>query len=45
MEEYDACQWYKNRNEVPIGKLMSNTIPKKPWEHILVDFIAKLPLA
>jgi len=24
---------------------MPNTIPEKPWSHILVDFITKLPLA
>jgi len=24
---------------------MSNTIPEKPWSHISVDFITKLPLA
>jgi len=27
------------------GKLMSNSIPEKPWTHISVDFIMKLPLA
>jgi len=27
------------------GKLMPNSIPEKPWMHILVDFITKLPLA
>jgi len=24
---------------------MPNSIPEKPWTHILVDFITKLPLA
>ena len=24
---------------------MPNTIPEKPWSHILADFITKLPLA
>jgi len=24
---------------------MSNAIPEKPWSHISVDFITKLPLA
>jgi len=24
---------------------MPNSIPEKPWAHILVDFIIKLPLA
>jgi len=28
-----------------VGKLMPNTIPEKPWSHILADFITKLPLA
>jgi len=41
----DVCQRYKNRSKVPVGKLMPNTIPEKPWSHILADFITKLPLA
>jgi len=41
----DACQRYKNRSEVPAGKLMPNAIPEKPWSHILADFITKLLLA
>jgi len=41
----DAYQRYKNQSEAPAEKLMSNTIPEKPWSHILVDFITKLPLA
>jgi len=45
MDGYDACQGYKNRSEVPAGKLMPNAIPEKPWSHILADFITKLPLA
>jgi len=45
MDGCDACQRYKNRNKVPAGKLMPNAIPKKPWSHISVDFITKLPLA
>ena len=31
--------------EQPAGKLMPNSIPEKPWTHILADFITKLPLA
>jgi len=31
--------------QVPAGKLMPNSIPKKPWSHISADFITKLPLA
>jgi len=45
MEGCDACQYNKNRTEQPAGKLMPNFIPEKPWTHISVDFITKLPLA
>jgi len=45
MEGYDTCQQNKNCTEQPTGKLMPNSIPKKPWTHILADFITKLPLA
>jgi len=45
VDEYDACQRYKNRSEVLAGKLMPNAIPEKPWSHISADFITKLPLA
>jgi len=31
--------------QAPAGKLMLNSIPEKPWSHISVDFITKLPLA
>jgi len=31
--------------EPPAGKLMPNSAPEKPWAHISVDFITKLPLA
>ena len=41
----NACQWNKNRTEQLAGKLMPNSIPEKPWMHISVDFITKLPLA
>jgi len=41
----DACQRYKNQSKAPVGKLMPNAIPEKPWSHILADFIIKLPLA
>ena len=40
----NACQRYKNRSEAPVGKLMPNAIPEKPWSHISADFITKLPL-
>jgi len=29
VERYDICQWYKNRSEVLVGKLMPNTISEK----------------
>ena len=45
MEEYNACQRNKNRTEQLAGKLMPNSILKKPWTHISIDFITKLPLA
>jgi len=45
VEECDACQRCKNRSETPAGKPMPNTILEKPWSHISVDFITKLPLA
>jgi len=45
MEECDSCQRNKNCIEQLAGKLMPNSIPEKPWTHILADFITKLPLA
>jgi len=45
MEGYNSCQRNKNCIEQPAGKLMPNSIPEKPWMHILADFITKLPLA
>jgi len=45
VEGCDACQHNKNRTEQPADKLMPNSIPEKPWTHILADFITKLPLA
>ena len=45
IEGCDSCQRNKNHTEQPVGKLMPNSIPEKPWTHILADFITKLPLA
>ena len=45
MKECDTCQHNKNHTEQPVGKLMPNSILEKPWTHISVDFITKLPLA
>ena len=38
------CQRMKNRTEVPVGKLMTNEVLEKPWAHLMIDFITKLPL-
>ena len=43
VEGCDQCQRMKNRAEMPAGKLRPNQIPEKLWQHILVDFITKLP--
>jgi len=32
----------KNRAEMPVGKLRSNEVPERLWQHISVDFITKL---
>ena len=45
VEGCDQCQRMKNRAEMPVGKLRPNKIPEKPWQHISVDFIIKLPLS
>jgi len=45
IEECDICQRNKNQTEVPVEKLMLNTILEKPWTHISADFIMKLLLA
>ena len=40
----DICQRIKNRIEVLMGKVKLSEIPKKPWTHLIVDFIMKLPV-
>jgi len=35
----------KNGVEVPAKKLRPNKVPEKLWQHILVDFIMKLPVS
>jgi len=45
IEGCNSCQRNKNHTEQLAGKLMPNSIPEKPWVHILADFITKLPLA
>ena len=44
VEGCDLCQRMKNRTEEPAGKLKLSEIPKKPWSHLTVDFITKLPV-
>ena len=45
MEGCDQCQRMKNRAEMPAGKLRPNKVPERPWQHISVDFITKLPMS
>ncbi len=35
----------KNRAGILTGKLGLNVVPKRPWQHILVDFITNLPVS
>ena len=42
MEGCDLCQRMKNRMEELAGKLKLSEVPKKPWSHLMVDFIMKL---
>ena len=44
VEDCDICQRIKNRIEVIIGKLKLSEILEKPWIHLIVNFITKLPL-
>ena len=44
MEECDLCQRMKNRTEELAGKLKLSEVPEKPWTHLTVDFITKLPV-
>jgi len=44
VEGYDLCQRMKNRAEGPVGKLKLSEVPEKPWTHLTVDFITKLPV-
>jgi len=45
IDRCNTCQQYKNRSKALVEKLMPNAIPEKPWSHISVDIITKLPLA
>ena len=44
VEECDLCQRMKNRTEELAGKLKLSEMPKRPWSHLIVDFIMKLPV-
>jgi len=44
MEGCDMCQKMKNRMEKIVKKLKLSEVPKKPWTHLMVDFITKLLL-
>jgi len=43
VEGCDLCQRMKNRTEEVVGKLKLSEVPEKPWTHLTVDFIMKLP--
>jgi len=44
VEGCDLCQRMKNRTEELAGKLKLSEVPEKPWMHLTVDFIMKLPM-
>ena len=44
MEGCDLCQKMKNKTEEVAGKLKLGKVPGKPWTHLTVDFITKLPV-
>ena len=44
VEECDLCQRMKNRTEELAGNLKLSEVPEKPWTHLTVDFIMKLPV-
>ena len=45
VEGCDQFQRMKNRAEMPAEKLRPNEVPERPWQHISVDFITKLPMS
>jgi len=45
VEGCDLCQRMKNRMEEVAGKLKLSEVPERPWTHLMVDFITKLPVA
>jgi len=44
VKDCDICQRIKNRMEELTGKLKLSEVLEKPWTHLTVDFITKLPL-
>ena len=44
VEGYDLCQRMKNQMEELAGKLKLSEVPEKPWIHLMVNFIMKLPV-
>ena len=44
VEGCDLCQRIKNRTEEPVGILKLSEVPRKPWMHLIVNFITKLPV-
>jgi len=44
VEGCDLCQRMKNRMEEVAEKLKLSEVPEKPWTHLIVDFIMKLPV-
>jgi len=44
VEGCNLCQRMKNRTEEVTGKLKLSEVPKKPWTHLTVSFITKLPI-
>ena len=44
VEKCDLCQRMKNRTEEMVGKLRLSEVLEKPWTHLTVDFITKLPI-
>ena len=44
MEGCNMYQRMKNRTEASVEKLKLSEVLKKLWTHLIVDFIAKLPL-
>ena len=35
----------ENKTEISVEKLKSNKVLERPWQHISVDFIMKLPVS